>query len=137
MTYTFKDIMTTVWGQIAYSILGGVFGVLLIVLFLTGLMSVGDVVGYIPWIVGFNGAVTGYTLLDRTKDRLRHKRMAGAGAGLVAALVAGLALNAVARHMVGMDLISFADFLLMMLIGGGTGGLGAMLAVKYFNLKDK
>ena len=133
-TYSFSSIKSSLWGQFAYSVLAGVFGTLLVVLFLTGLMPIGATVANIPWILGFNGLVTGYTLMDRTRDRLRHRRASGFGSGFLMGVLALTSLNLLAMHTVGVGLIHWSELAFFTIIASASGGLGAILAIKYFSL---
>jgi len=135
-TDTFIKLKSSLWVQIAYSVLTGVFGTLLIVLFLTGLMPIGATVAYMPWIVGFNGLTTGYMLMDRTRDRIRHRRVSGAGCGFLVGMLACTILNLLAIYTVGISLIDGSDLLFFTIIASASGGLGAILAIKYFSLNN-
>jgi len=132
----FLYLKSSLWGQIIYSILAGVFGTLLVVLFFSGFMPLGITIKFIPWVVGFNAAVTGYTLMDRTRDKIRHKRAAAGGSGVLVALLTGIILNGLSRYVMGVYLILWPDMTVLMLIGAVLGWAGAALAIRYFNLKS-
>ncbi len=125
------------WKQIVYSIFTGFFGTLLLVLFLTFFMPLTATVRYVPWIIGFNTAVAGYTLIDRTRERIRYKKAAGAGAGFLVAVTACITLNLMAGYMTGIGLIYWTDLLFFTIIGTGFGWLGAVLFMKYSGLTQK
>ena len=55
------------------AILIGIFGVVLLVMFFAGLMSVRAVEKLLPFIIGFNAALTGYNLVSRIKDSIKYK----------------------------------------------------------------
>jgi hypothetical protein len=135
-TISFSNIKSSLWGQIAYSVLTGVGGTLLIVLFLTGLMPIGAIVAHLPWILGFNGLTTGYTLMDRTRDKIRRRRTVGAGCGFLVGLLACTLLNLMAWYTVGITVIYGSELLFFTIIASATGGLGAILAIKYFSLSS-
>ncbi|MCP4690262.1 MAG: hypothetical protein GY859_19575 [Desulfobacterales bacterium] len=119
------------WGPAIQRVFAGLFGTLLVVLFLTGFMPLAATIKWIPWIIGFNAAAAGYTLIHRARGRIRRKKTVGAGAGFLVAAAAGLALNSMSGHMTGVGLIYWTDLLFFSAIGALFGGLGAMLSVKY------
>jgi hypothetical protein len=132
---TFSNIKSSVWGQVLSSILTGLFGSLLLVLFLTGLMLFGETVKHLPWIFGFNASVAGYTLLDRTRDKLQYKRLSGVGVGGFVAVPASLLLNLLTYKMSGMGLITWSELLIFGIIASVFGGLGSWLAMAYARIK--
>lgn len=123
------------WGGGIYSIATGLFGTLLMAVFLSGLMPLATTLKYLPLIVGFNAAVSGYTLLDRNRKWLWHKKLAGIMTGFCVALLACISLNLLAWKMIGTGLMEAATMVLCMSIGAVFGGLGAGLAVKYHRIK--
>lgn len=133
------DRLSSFWknstkAQFLGSILVGFFGSALISVFLTGLIPISGVLRWIPWILGFNAGLTGYTLLDRTRNMLRRKKLAAFGAGFCMSLLFSMLLQGLSRYMTGMDLIMWTDFLFYLLIGTVFGGLGGMLSIKYRTL---
>lgn len=133
----FSNIKSSLWGQVGYSTLTGLFGTLLLVLFLTGLMPLGATLKYLPWILGFNASVAGYTLMDRAGNKLQHKKPAGLGVGfLVAALTCNL-LNLLTLKMTGMPLMGWPEMLSFIIIASLLGGFGAWLALKYASIKGR
>lgn len=130
-----SNIKSSFWWQASYSMLAGLFGSLLLVLFLTGLMPLSATTRYLPWILGFNACVAGYTLLDRTRDKLHYKKVAGMGVGFLVAVLACTALNLLTVKMAGINLIGWAEMLLFIIIATVFGGLGAWLSVKYSTIK--
>lgn len=131
----FSNIKSSLWGQVLSSILTGLFGSLLLVLFLTGLMPLGETVKYLPWIFGFNASVAGYTLLDRIRDRLQYKKLSGLGVGVLVALPACLLLNLLTYRTSGMGLMTWTEMLVFVIISSVFGGLGAWLAIAYSRIK--
>ena len=61
------------FGKVAYSICEGVLGTILIFFLSTALFPLSLAVKIVPWAIGFNSAVTGYSLLNRTQDLFSHK----------------------------------------------------------------
>lgn len=133
----FSNVKSSLWWQVSYSILTGLFGSLLLVVFLTGLMPLGATVKHLPWILGFNASVAGYTLLDRIPDKLKYKKLSGMGIGFLVAVPACGFLNLIALKMTGIGLMSGSEMLMFIVIASVFGGLGAWLALKYQSIKGR
>lgn len=132
---TFSNIKSSLAGQVLSSIFTGLFGSLLLVMFLTGLMPIAATVKHLPWVLGFNAAVAGYTLLDRNRDKLRHKKLSGVGVGFLVAVTACLLLNFLTFKMTGMGLIEGGEMIFFIIISAIFGGFGAWLAITYSRIK--
>ena len=118
-----------------YSILIDVVGNVLLVLFLTGLMAVGTIVKCLPWIIGFNGAITGYNLSIKAAGTLKFQRLWGVSAGILMVILTGLVLNILFINLTGGYLIYAKDLIVLILVGAVFSGLGTLLAIKYHDLK--
>ena len=112
----------------------GIVGVVLLVVFCAGLIRVGTIDKLLPFIIGFNAALTGYNLVRRADGRLKYKRMRCVAAGIMMAIGAVLILNIVSHHFTGGDIVYIADLLILVLIAGVFSFLGAILAIRYFKL---
>lgn len=112
----------------------GIVGVLLLVVFFAALMSIGTVEKLLPFIIGFNGALTGYNLINREKDRLKYKRMWSIVCGIIMVIGVAFILNITFYYLTGAYIVFSNDFLFLVFIGGLFSWLGAILAVKYFML---
>jgi hypothetical protein len=122
-------------GKFAYSILAGVIGTILIFLFLNTFLHVFEAVRFLPWIIAFNTAITGYSLLDKTRDQLRHKHIAAMSAGIVNVIITCAVFTSLFIYLIGESLFSPWDLVLFFAIGIVCSELGALLAIKYFKLK--
>ena len=116
------------------AILIGTFGVVLLVMFFTGLMSVGTIEKLLPFIIGFNAALTGYNLASRIKDSIKYKRILSVISGIIMVGGVVLILNIAAYYYTGGYIIYMADFLFLVFLGGVFSFLGAILAIRYYNL---
>ena len=139
MIYSFVEIFidnikTSLWGQWTYSLFAGTAGTMLVLLFLNSFLPLGATLKWVPWVIGFNAMVTGYTLMDMTRRKIRLKRTAGVGSGVVMAVAAGAALNLGSKQVWGEFFIGWADFLFFTIVGAIFAGLGAALAVRYLQL---
>ena len=103
--------------QFVRSIFVGFFGSALVFVFLTGLLPISGVLKWVPWVLGFNAVLTGYTLVDRTRNTLRQKKLAAFAAGFIMSFLFSMLLNGLARYMTGMALIMWTDFLFFSLVG--------------------
>lgn len=124
-----------VLSKVAYSIFIGVVGSALLVLFLTFLIESVQVLRFIPWIIAFNSAMTGYSLLDKTRDRLKRKEISSVCAGVLTVTISFIVLNLIFMLSSGEYLLTRWDLLLFLVLGGACSELGAILAIKYFKLK--
>jgi hypothetical protein len=131
----FSKIKSSFWGRVFYSTMTGLFGSLLLVLFLTGLMPLGATVRYLPWILGFNASLTGYTLVDRTGDRLCFPKLSGSGLGALVALLVCSLLNGVAVKTTGIALTGAVEMLVFLGLAFVSGGGGAWLAIAYARIQ--
>lgn len=122
-------------GKFAYSILAGVFGVAVLAMFLAVFMELYRVVPFVPWIIAFNTAMTGYSLIEKTRDTLKYKQVSSIGAGILNVIITCLLLSIFSLYFFGENLFSIWDFALFLIIGIVCSKLGALLAIKYFKLK--
>jgi len=112
----------------------GIVGAVLLVIFCAGLIRIGTINTLLPFIIGFNAALTGYNLVRRANGRLKYKRMWSVTAGIMMAIGAVLILNIVSRYYTGGDIVYIADLLILVLIAGVFSFIGAILAIRYFKL---
>jgi len=122
-------------GKFAYSILAGVFGVAVLVMFLAVFMELYRVVPFVPWIIAFNTAMTGYALIDKTRDTLKYKQVSSISAGILNVIITYFLLSLSSFYLFGENFFSIWDFALFLIIGIVCSELGALLAIKYFKLK--
>jgi len=122
-------------GKFAYSILAGVFGVIVLVMFFTVFIELYRIVPFVPWIIAFNTAMTGYSLIDKTRDTLKYKQVSSISAGILNVIITCLLLSIFSLYFFGENLFSIWDFALFLIIGIVCSELGALLAIKYFKLK--
>jgi len=122
-------------GKFAYSILTGVFGVAVLAMFLAVFMELYRVVPFVPWIIAFNTAMTGYSLIDKTRDTLKYKQVSSISAGILNVIITYFLLSLSSFYLFSENLFSIWDFALFLIIGIVCSELGALLAIKYFKLK--
>lgn len=121
--------------KIAYSIIVGVLGSLLLVVFFTTLMSYGTIEKLLPWVIGFNAALTGFNLINKTKNSLQYKRISAVGSGIMMVIITVVLINIIFFNLMGGYLIYIKDLIFLIAIGAVFSGLGAILAIKYLTYK--
>ena len=120
--------------EISRSILIGVGGTLLMFLFLATFLHLFTTIKFIPWIIAFNGAVSGYSLVDRTRESIRHKKLISALTGAMIAAVTSAVLILMSNYHLGENLLPLSDVAFFILVGVIGSELGTLLGVKYFKL---
>ena len=123
--------------QIGMAVLAGVGGNIVIIHFLSGLMTAQTLTGLLDWIVGFNTALTGYMLVEKDRTGLPFRRGLCVGAGVVNTCITILAVNYLYQLMWDFPLIAMADALILLTIGAILGFTGGLLAEKYLKFKEK
>ena len=123
--------------QITSAVLIGVCGTILVTMFLATFQPISKVVNFIPWLIGFNTAMTGYSLVEKTRDRIVHKHLWAVSAGLVNVVLTCGILTIFSFHFLAENLLGFSMILFLLIIGIICSELGARLAVKYLKLNKK
>jgi hypothetical protein len=123
--------------QIAYAVLIGVCGTILVTMFLATFQPISKIVDFIPWLIGFNTAMTGFSLIEKTRDRIVHKHLWAVFAGLVNVVLTCGILTIFSFHFLAENLLGFRMILFLIIIGIICSELGARLAVKYLKLNKK
>ena len=122
-------------GKIFYSVLAGSLGAIILVLFLTGMTFATSIGDLLPVIFGFNTALTGYMVLEKTRDGFRRKRAVAIGSGAAMVLVTTGLLNMMFFREAGIFLIDIEQLMTLLFVGIVTSGLGGTLAIKYLSLQ--
>lgn len=113
-----------------YAIFIGVFGAVLLVMFFAGLMTIGTIERLLPYIIGFNAALTGYNLISKIKEDLKYKRSWSVISGIIVVSAVVLILNIVFYYFTDGYIVDVVAFLFLVVIGGVFGWLGSILAIK-------
>lgn len=119
---------------IVYPIIVGIIGSLVLVGFFTSLMSFNTIEKLLPYIIGFNAALTGYNLIKKADNNLNFKRIYAISSGVLMVIITAVILNLVMLHLMGGYFIYLTDAIFLLIIGGVSSGLGAILAIKYLNM---
>ena len=106
-------------------------------MFCAAFLGLYQVVKYLPWMIAFNTAMTGFSLIEKTRDRIVHKHLAALCAGLVNVVITSGILMIFSFYLLAENLIGSTMILILLIIGAVCSALGAWLAVKYFKLDQK
>ena len=123
-------------GNLAYAILSGICGTLILVAFLMALLNAFQVVKLIPFIMAFNTAMTGYAVMDKCREHIQRKHLWVLSAGLVNVSITYAALTMLSVYFVGENLLGIKMFFLILALGAACSELGALLATKYLKMKS-
>lgn len=123
-------------GNLAYAILSGAFGTLILVGFLLVFLNAFQVLKFVPFIVAFNTAMTGYAVVDKCREHIRRTYLWALGAGMANVLLTYAALIMLSIYSMGENLLGPQMFFLLLVVGGICSELGALLAAKYLNIKQ-
>jgi hypothetical protein len=123
--------------KIAYSLMVGVLGSLLLVVFFTTLMSYGTIEKLLPYVIGFNAALTGYNLTNRANNCLKFERISAVGAGITMVIITVVLINVIFFNLMGGYLIYINELIFLIGIGAVFSGLGAILAIKHLKYKSE
>jgi hypothetical protein len=124
-----------VFKKIAYSIIVGSLGSLLLVVFFTTLMSYGTIEKLLPWVIGFNAALTGYNLIIMANNRLKYERISAVGSGILMAIITVMLIDIIFFNLMGFYPIYINELIFLIAIGAVFSGLGAILANNFIKLK--
>jgi hypothetical protein len=134
----FSDILIKIGasrlGRTLGRVVVGIIGVLILAGFLAALRTPKAVETLFPVVVGFNTALTGYGVIDKTREAYKHKRLIATGAGVIVVLFATLATNLLFSQMAGVIPIGADKLWVLLPVGIITSWLGSALAIKYFKL---
>ena len=116
------------------SIIVGVVGALVLVTFATTFMALDRVFFWVPFLIGINGLISGYRLVEKLKETVSAFKLFAFVMGLGEGGLIFIALNFLGGRMEpGFFLMGF-DLLLYILVSGISSYLGALLAIRYFKL---
>ena len=123
--------------QITSAVLIGVGGTILVVMLLAAIMPLSKAVNFIPWLIGFNCAMTGYSLAEKTRASLKYRHLPAIGAGISNVLITVAVLTGLSVYTFGISLFNPMDLAIFLVIGAACSMFGAWLADKYHNLNKK
>ncbi|MBC2705409.1 hypothetical protein [Desulfobacula sp.] len=116
----------------------GVGGSLILAVFCSTFIATDKVLFILPLFIAFNGAMTGYRLVEALKTGIMNiplfSFVLGVGTGALTFVAVNFAINFAGPFMGDIVLLNIYDLFIYMIVSGITSYLGAKLAVRYFNL---
>ncbi len=116
------------------SVFVGVGGSLVLAAFCTTFITMDKILFIIPFFVAFNGAMTGYRLVEVLKERIESVPVFSFVLGIGGGAATFSILNITGSFVKHPFSLSLLDLFIYMAVSGITSYLGAKLAVRYFNL---
>ena len=124
------------------SIFVGVGGSVLLAVFCSTFIAMDKILFILPVFIAFNGAMTGYRLVEVLKTRIINiplfSFVLGVGGGALTFFAVNFTINFAmqsAWSFIGNTVaLNITDLFIYMTVSGITSYLGAKLAVRYFNL---
>ncbi len=124
------------------SIFIGVGGSMILAVFCSTFIAMDKILFILPVFIAFNGAMTGYRMVEVMKTRIKNiplfSFVLGMGGGALTFVAVNFALNFAMQStwsLMGNNvLLNITDLFIYMTVSGITSYLGAKLAVRYFNL---
>lgn len=129
------DLWSTTFGKAAHSVVVGTVGSIILVVFLNMVMLPAFSLKFVPLVIAFNAALTGYMVLEKTRTTFRRKWTAAIIAGTVMTLLAFIVLNTFFMQTTGLYLLGLPQLAIMLAMGIGASWFGGVLAINYFKLK--
>lgn len=120
------------------SIFIGVGGSMILVIFCSTFLAMDKILFILPVFIAFNGAMTGYRMVEVLKNRIMNiplfSLVLGVGGGALTFVAVNFTMNYAGSFIGDTFLLKISDLFIYMAVSGITSYLGAKLAVRYFNL---
>ena len=116
------------------SIFIGVGGSLILAVFCSTFIALDKILFIIPLFIAFNGALTGYRLVEVLKNSIFNIPLFSFVLGIGGGALTFVAINFMGAFIKNIFLLNITDLVIYMAVSGITSYLGAKLAVRYFNL---
>ena len=120
--------------KVLMSVLAGSIGTLILTLFLTGMSYQASIGNLLPVLIGFNAALSGYMVIEKTRNAFKYKRLAAMCTGVIMVSVTAYLLNVLFFRGAGFYLIDPGLFMMLFGVGAIASLLGGILAIKYLKL---
>jgi len=116
------------------SIFIGVGGSLILAVFCSTFIALDKILFIIPLFIAFNGAMTGYRLVEVLKNSIFNIPLFSFVLGVGGGALTFVAINFMGAFIKNIFLLNITDLFIYMAVSGITSYLGAKLAVRYFKL---
>ncbi|MCP4023521.1 MAG: hypothetical protein GY729_16870 [Desulfobacteraceae bacterium] len=116
------------------SIAAGVGGTLVLAVFCSTFLALEKVLFIIPVFIAFNGALTGYKVVETLKNKIDNIAIFSFVLGLGGGAITFVAVNFTGSFFKYSFLLEVSDLLIYMTVSSITSYLGAKLARRYLNL---
>ncbi len=122
------------------SIFVGAGGSLILAAFCSTFIEIDKILFIMPLFIAFNGAMTGFRLVEVLKNEIRNVPLfsfvLGSGCGALTFVAVNFAGSFMKNSFLpnGILLLNISDLIIYVVVSGVTSYLGAKLAVRYFNL---
>ncbi len=122
--------------KMIYSLFIGIFGTIILSAFISSFMYFETLKKFIPWIIGFNAAMTLYNFIEKTKEKFVPETSFVLMLGALMVSLSFLGLNMIFFYFTRYFLFNFYDFIIYLIAGLIFAKLGSLVAIKYFRLKS-
>jgi hypothetical protein len=120
------------WRKIIQAILSGIGGNIVILVFLMTFLHIFETIRFMPWILAFNAALTGFALADKTGNHPAYLKTISAVAGIFNVTVTCSLFVAASVLLFGDLFLALRDIGFFMVVGLVCSEIGTLLAVKYY-----
>lgn len=118
--------------RIIRAIVIGFGGNIILIVFLMTFLHIFEAIKFMPWIIAFNTAHTGYSLVDKAGKHLAYRKLLSALAGFVNVMITIGMFSVLSVFLFGDLYLGFRDIGLFIIIGVLCSLIGTLLAVKYY-----
>ena len=120
------------WQKIMRALLSGIGGNIVILVFLMTFLHIFETIKFMPWILAFNSAITGYALVDKTGNHPAYLKTISAIAGFIHVMVTCGIFGGASVLLFGDLFLTVRDIGFFMAIGIVCSEIGTLLAIKYY-----
>ena len=120
------------WRKIMRAIFSGIGGNIVILVFLMTFLHIFETIKFMPWILAFNAALTGFALADKTGNHPAYLKTISAIAGWFTVVVTCGIFAAASVLLFGDLYLAVRDIGLFMVVGVVCSEIGTLLAIKYY-----
>lgn len=123
--------------KIIKAIFIGIGGNLILIVFLMTFLQIFEAIKFIPWIIAFNTAHTGFSLVDKAGKHPVYFKLTSVIAGLANVLITIGIFATLAVFLLGDLFLEIRDIGIFVIVGVLCSVLGSLLAAKYYKSNIK